>query len=575
VAYSYIRFSTPEQAAGDSLRRQTEEAEDYCRRHGLTLDESLTLRDLGVSAFRGKNALVGNLRTFLDAVARGTVPPGSVLIVESVDRISRQGIDEGYDILKGILKKGVSIVTLSPEREFGPEAVKSLTKGALELQIILERAAEESERKSDRNGKAWAQKVKVARAGGEILTQALPAWVEATGGKWVEDRHGKKVLRGARLTLIPERAEVVRRIFWLAANGYGMASIVQKLTADGVEAWGRSKVWVRAYVAKILKDRRAIGEHQPKGKGRKPNGDVIPNYFPAVVTEEEFYAARAGCLERLRKPGRIGDHVNVFAGILFNARDGDKWFSTKLAASKGGYRVLVNTAGTEGRAKSESFPLDVFEQAVLSELREIDPHEVLNGDHGPDESLAIAAELAGVEAKIAELEAELANGDVAALARVLRQQEERQRDLAARLAEARQKALHPLSETWGETKSLIEALTAAPDPVEARLRLRSALRRITDSVWLLVVVRGLFRIAAVQVWFKGGKVHRDYVILYQPRTGNASSSRPAQTWTKSVKWEGRRKRDLDLRDPKQARELAALLESIDPTEWDLKGLEGT
>src|SRR5262249_52227692 len=69
---------------------------------------------------------------------------GSALIVESVDRISRQGIDEGYDLCKRILKAGIRLVTLTPEREYGAEAVKKLTAGALELQLILEQAAEES-----------------------------------------------------------------------------------------------------------------------------------------------------------------------------------------------------------------------------------------------------------------------------------------------------------------------------------------------------------------------------------------------------------------------------------------------
>src|SRR5690348_4315741 len=116
TAYSYIRFSHPQQAAGDSLRRQTERAEAYCARKGLTLDTALTLRDLGVSAWQGKNAAVGNFRTFLDAIKTGRVEPGSALIVEGIDRISRQGIDEGYDLIKSILKAGVRIVTLSPER---------------------------------------------------------------------------------------------------------------------------------------------------------------------------------------------------------------------------------------------------------------------------------------------------------------------------------------------------------------------------------------------------------------------------------------------------------------------------
>ena len=70
-AYSYIRFSSAEQAIGDSLRRQTEGAEQWCTERGITLDE--TLRDLGVSAYRGANRTEGALRSFLDLVERGEV----------------------------------------------------------------------------------------------------------------------------------------------------------------------------------------------------------------------------------------------------------------------------------------------------------------------------------------------------------------------------------------------------------------------------------------------------------------------------------------------------------------------
>src|SRR5262245_4277066 len=219
TAYSHIRFSSRQQAEGDSLRRQSEQAEDYCRRRGWTLDASLTLRDLGVSAFRGDNALVGNLGVFLAAVKRGTVQAGSVLIVESFDRISRQGIDEGYEVVKRILKAGVHIVTLSPEREFGKDAIKSLSKGALEIQLILERAAEESEIKSKRGAAAQAQKRKLARANGTVATAILPGWL---------------TLRGGKIVAIPERVAVIRSIFALAAGGYGYYRLVRKLETDGV-----------------------------------------------------------------------------------------------------------------------------------------------------------------------------------------------------------------------------------------------------------------------------------------------------------------------------------------------------
>ena len=38
VAYSYVRFSHPNQAKGDSLHRQTAAAE-WCERNGVALDK--------------------------------------------------------------------------------------------------------------------------------------------------------------------------------------------------------------------------------------------------------------------------------------------------------------------------------------------------------------------------------------------------------------------------------------------------------------------------------------------------------------------------------------------------------
>jgi DNA invertase Pin-like site-specific DNA recombinase len=88
-AYSYVRFSTPDQAKGDSYRRQTEAANEYARRHGLVLDTELTFTDLGVSAFRGANAKTGALGVFLEAVKDGTIAPGSHLLIENLDRLTR------------------------------------------------------------------------------------------------------------------------------------------------------------------------------------------------------------------------------------------------------------------------------------------------------------------------------------------------------------------------------------------------------------------------------------------------------------------------------------------------------
>ena len=85
-AYSYIRFSTPEQIKGDSLRRQTMLSEKYALEHNLDLDITLNLKDLGVSAYDRSNITKGALGVFLKLIQDGKIAPGSFLLIESLDR---------------------------------------------------------------------------------------------------------------------------------------------------------------------------------------------------------------------------------------------------------------------------------------------------------------------------------------------------------------------------------------------------------------------------------------------------------------------------------------------------------
>jgi hypothetical protein len=146
LAYSYIRFSSKRQGKGSSLYRQThdtisgESPESWCARNGVTFDTNLTFRDLGVSAFTGKNVQQGALKDFLECVRTGRIVPGSYLLVEKLDRISREGVDEGMEVIKKILKAGISIVTLANCRVYGPASHKRLSDGLLELQMFLEQA---------------------------------------------------------------------------------------------------------------------------------------------------------------------------------------------------------------------------------------------------------------------------------------------------------------------------------------------------------------------------------------------------------------------------------------------------
>jgi hypothetical protein len=175
-----------------------------------------------------------------------------------------------------------------------------------------------------------------------------------------------------------------------------------------------------------------------------------------------------------------------------------------------------------------SFPYAVFERAILLELAELDPREVLDGPNGHDNVVALEGELGAVEARIAELEGELLTGDVKAIGRVLRQLEARQADLSRQLADARQKAANPLSSAWGEAKNLLAALD---DSEDTQMRLRAVLRRIISTIRMMVLTDGRQRMALIDVEFSGEHANRwrSYTVWYRPSTGNACSKQP-ETW---------------------------------------------
>jgi DNA invertase Pin-like site-specific DNA recombinase len=605
LAISYLRFSSRRQEDGDSLRRQSELAAAYCQRKGWTLSDT-NYEDLGVSAWKGKNAIVGNLGEFLKAVEAGAVKPGTALIVESLDRISRQGIDEGYDTVKRILKAGILLVTLTPEREFDVTATKSLSKGALDIQLILERAAEESERKSERVRAAWKGKRDKARAGVGVVAGAPPAWVRNVGGK---------------LELIPERAAAVQRIYALAAAGHGRRQIIRALKRDGIPPFG-VKGWVGSYVQKILTDRRTLGEYQPRDSDRKVAGEVMFGYFPAVVTQQQWDAAKAGADQRmLRKGGRqklwtpeedeavrtlsvlaaakmtgrtraavyqrrgtLGvsarqeretgaNFVNPFAGLVRNAREpGDAYFATTRMDPSGLVRILLNYGYSSGNCPQFSFQYSTFERGLLSCLKEVKPQDVLPpAGTGPDGRDVLKGQLATVRERLAEVEAEMMTGKVALLAKVAGKLEEQERELSAQLEAANARAAVPASAAWAEFGSLVDMLDQAPDQADIRLRLRAALRRMVEEIRLLVVPRGRDRLAAVQVFFSGG-ARREYLLWHRAHCDNGKARRPGWYKVRSISTaesetlppglSGLMLIDDNLRDPDEAARALSYLESL-------------
>jgi DNA invertase Pin-like site-specific DNA recombinase len=394
-AFSYLRMSTTTQLAGDSLRRQLTAAREYAQRHDLDLQEEDQLRAIGVSAFKGANVAEGTaLGEFMAAVRAGRVPPGSVLLVEDLDRLSRQAILKSVGLLVELLTSDINIATLSNGRTY----TAASNSGDLILSIIsMERAHDESRMKQVRSLAVWKNKRDGARA--RPLTAVAPKWLRLS-----TDR--------SHFEVIKERATIVRRIFEESASGLGIFTIAERLNRGGVRPFGGTRGpgrgWHCSYISKILSNRAVLGEMQPceciDKRHRRPVGEPVKDYYPRILTDELFFRARAGLNQRRGGGGRKGANVaNIFAGGMLRCAYCKFGMVRENKGRKGGrasFRCGCVRIGIE--CTRTRWSCDDLEASFLSFVSEVDLASIISDDHG--KGTEIEHRIVALRGKLAELD---------------------------------------------------------------------------------------------------------------------------------------------------------------------------
>jgi DNA invertase Pin-like site-specific DNA recombinase len=506
-AFSYIRFSDIKQAKGDSLRRQLEWGPALCSAKGWNLDESFE-PDAGVSAFRGKNAATGTLSRFLSAI--GTkVAPGDVLLVENLDRLSRQDIDPAWELFRRILKAGVEIHTREPERHYLPADLNNFGT-RIEVQAYALRAFNESATKSMR-GKAYWEGLRSRLPGKKPVHKVLPAWLRLSA-----DRQ--------QFLVRPDAAKAIRLIFQWAGEGLGMNPITIRLNQQGVPPIGdnvrrvvRKNRWCRSYVGKLLRDRAVLGEFQPhvmKDGKRVPHGEPVAGYFPAVITEQQWYAVRAAVKGRGETRGRRGPVVsNLFMGLIRDARDGTVMHLGYAGSSrKGNARILVSDGARNGCSPRMAFPYDAIERAFLTTVRELKAGDIAGDgeDRHEAEISGLAGRLSGLGAKIAAVQRRvLEEQGIDALIGLLEKLDAERRAVAASLEQARAAAAQQQPAALDEAKSLMAMLgkVQGEQRRDLRTKISARIRQLVAEMWMLVWdMTDELRVAEIQMFFHGGKV---------------------------------------------------------------------
>ncbi|WP_323080634.1 recombinase family protein [Klebsiella variicola] len=293
-AYSYIRFSSKKQEQGDSVRRQTELAEQYAHANNLILSDK-NFQDLGISAFKEGNR--PSLGDMLEAIEKGQIEQGSTIIIESLDRLSRRGIDVTQQIIKSILQNNVFIASLVDGLLLNRESTNDLVS-VIRIALAADLAYKESEKKSQRLRETKGQQRQRA-LNGEVINKILPFWLERKQNKFV----------------FSDKIDTVKRIIELRRKGLGTNKIAKTLNNEGYKPL-RSAGWNHTTIGKTINSVALYGAYQTSEttKDRKIILlDIVEDYYPAVISKEEFMLLQSD--QKQNKPGYKSEH-NAFAGIL-------------------------------------------------------------------------------------------------------------------------------------------------------------------------------------------------------------------------------------------------------------------
>jgi DNA invertase Pin-like site-specific DNA recombinase len=297
LVYSYMRFSDPKQAAGDSRQRQMTYAAKWADQHGLPLDENLSMQDEGLSAYHQHHVKRGALGAFLAAVENDLVPRGSFLIVEGLDRLSRAEPILAQAQLAQIINAGISVVTASDGKVYSREHLKANPMDLVYSLLVMIRAHEESETKSSRVKAAIRRQCEGWQAGtfrGMIRNGTDPSWLRWDGKAW---------------QFVEERLSALRLVLDLYRAGKGATRIVRELLDAGLSVTGGVPNTLNIH--RIVRLECLVGDRVMEVDGQTFR---LEGYYPPVMTRAEFDELQ-GLVSRRGLRKTRGTVPNIITGL--------------------------------------------------------------------------------------------------------------------------------------------------------------------------------------------------------------------------------------------------------------------
>lgn len=292
---AYARVSAEKDTAEHSLAQQISYYNEYISNHpgwefaGVYADE-------GISGTRAERPEFQRLLTDCRA---GKI---DLIITKSVTRLARNTVT--------LLETVRELKTLGIEVFFENENIWTMSEiGELMLSLLAMYAEEEARTASE--NKRWQIR--------RDFERGRPTYVRLYGYQWTD----------GHLEIIPEEADVVRRIFSEYLSGKGTTAISKGLNADGIPSLVSR--WNRSCIYEILRNEKYAGDlllqkwHIPDFRTKiayKNDGQwrkyLVEDSHEAIIDKATFQAVQEEIENRKKKAPGITARTEktLFAGIL-------------------------------------------------------------------------------------------------------------------------------------------------------------------------------------------------------------------------------------------------------------------
>jgi len=385
--YNYARVSSTKQLKGVGLETQQQRSvlDALSKNYDLPVhDENFV--DEGLSAFHGKHR-EGALGTVLARIESGDIASESILVVFSLDRLSRETVNIAMEQLLSIINKGVRVYTHIDNKMFDAKG-QNLTADLITSLIIMQRANEESLTKSKRTIAAMKEALKQWKKDGKHrgALGRSPFWIDQTTNTFNQN------------------AEGVKAAIDLYLKGYGSLRIKKHL--DEHYSYKRirtSKVkqeatWDYVAINQVWTKRSLIGEKHLMIEDVKY---VLPDYYPALIDVETFQR-----LQKLKKSksGRATSkgNIHLLKGILRCGKCGS--MLNLIDKGDGNISYVCNlSAKGENKHTRELFNCQMLELVTLEVCRDKFLKEANKGQTFKKEIANIEDEINTEETKLVEL----------------------------------------------------------------------------------------------------------------------------------------------------------------------------